>query len=104
MESKSNLLPFHGTIAGSILAVALFFVAAIPLRADDCQKRIISADHKLHEAAQHHGWDSPETQRYRQELMDARTFCWNHGHRWWNEDDHMWHTERDWDVHDHDHD
>jgi hypothetical protein len=55
--------------------------------ADDdgrCQRRIAKADHKLHEAVEHHGW--------------------RERHRWWDEDAHRWHTDRDWDEHDHDHD
>jgi hypothetical protein len=24
-------------------------------------------------------------------------------HRWWDEHEHRWHTERDWDDHDHGH-
>ncbi len=53
---------------------------------DSCQRRIAKADHKLHEAVEHHGWDS----------------CWNQGRRWWDEDGHRWRSERDWDDHDHD--
>ena len=51
---------------------------------DSCQRRIAKADHKLHQAVGHHGW--------------------NERHRWWDEDGHRWHTDRDWDDHDHDHD
>ena len=29
---------------------------------DDCQKRITKADHKLHEAVEHHGWESPQAE------------------------------------------
>ena len=76
---------------------------AAPVRADeDCQKRIIRADHKLHEAAEHHGWDSPQVAKYRHELAEARAWCWEHSHRWWDEDGHRWRTDRDWDDHDHD--
>ena len=88
----------RGTIAASVLAISLLFAASTPLRADDdCQKRIAHADHKLHEAAAHHGWDSPEAAKYRAELNEARSYCWEHNHRWWSEDDHKWHTEHDWD-------
>ncbi|HEY2457456.1 MAG TPA: hypothetical protein VGI13_09155 [Candidatus Acidoferrum sp.] len=85
---------------------AFLFAAGTPiLRADDdCQKRIVRADHKLHEAAEHHGWNSPEAQHYRAELAEARSYCWEHNHRWWDEDGHRWRTDRDWDDHDHDHD
>jgi hypothetical protein len=63
----------------------------------------VKADHRLHEAAAKHGWDSPEAAKGRQELTLAREYCWEHGHRWWDEDAQRWHTDRDWDEHDHDH-
>jgi hypothetical protein len=43
---------------------------------DDCQRRIAKADFKLHEAGERH--------------------------RWWDEDSHRWHGDRDWDDRDHD--
>lgn len=93
-----------GILAASGLGIVLFFAAAAPLRAEnDCQKRIARTDHKLHEAVEHHGWDSPQAAKYRSELAAARSYCWDHSHRWWDEDEHRWRTERDWDDHDHDH-
>ena len=93
-------------LAPAALAAAfLFGAAAPPVRADnDCQKRIIKADHKLHEAIEHHGWQSSQAEHWRHELAEARAHCWEHDHRWWDEDAHRWHTDRDWDEHDHDHD
>ena len=67
-----------------------------------CQRRIAKADHKLHEAVEHHGWESKQAGRARHELREAREHCWNASHRWWDEDGHRWRTERDWDDHDHD--
>jgi hypothetical protein len=105
MKHKANSSWFCATLAATSLGAALFLVGAAPVRADDdCQKRIINADHKLHEAAEHHGWDSPEAAKYRHELAEARSWCWEHSHRWWDEDGHRWRTDRDWDEHDHDHD
>lgn len=80
-------------------------VATPTLRADDddCQRRVVRADHQLHEAAEHHGWDSPQAQRARERLQEARRLCWERGHRWWDEDAKRWHTDRDWDDHDHEH-
>ena len=49
---------------------------------EGCQRRIAKADHKLHEAIEHHGW--------------------RERHRWWDEDGRRWHSDRDWDDHDHD--
>lgn len=97
-------LSLRGTIVVSALASSLCFLGAAAVRADDdCQKRVERADHKLHEAGEHHGWNSPEAAKYREELSQARSHCWEHNHRWWSEDDHRWHTGRDWDEHDHDH-
>jgi hypothetical protein len=83
----------------------LFFLGATSTQArDDCQKRIRRADHKLHEAVEHHGWNSSQADHWRHELAEARSSCWEHNQRWWDEDEHRWHKDRDWDDHDHDHD
>jgi len=94
----------HAVVAPLALGGAFLLAAAGPLRAgDDCQKRTIKADHKLHEAIQKHGPDSPDARHWREELAAARSYCWEHSHRWWDEDAHQWRTERNWDEHDHDH-
>lgn len=81
----------------------LFFTGASSAKADDgCQRRIAQADHKLHEAAERHGWDSRQADHWRHELHEARERCWRESHRWWDEDGHSWHSDRDWDDHDHD--
>jgi hypothetical protein len=91
-------------LLGATLAGTLMLSGAPQLRADDdCQKRIAKADHELHKAAQDHGWDSPQAADRRRELAAAREWCWEHGRRWWDEDAQKWHTEHDWDEHDHDH-
>jgi len=94
------------TLAATALGGFLLLAGTPRALADehDCQRRIARADHRLHEAAEHHGWGSPQAEHARQELREARERCWNRYHRWWDEDDHRWHTERDWDDHDHDHD
>jgi hypothetical protein len=90
-------------LAAGITFGAFLFVAGTPvLLADDCQKKIIHADHELHKAAEKHGWNSPEAEKWRGELNAARSWCWDHGHRWWDEDAHQWRTEH-WDEHDHMH-
>ena len=71
---------------------------------DKCQRRVAKADHRLHEAVEHHGWNSRQADRARHDLHEARERCWNERRRWWDEDGHRWHTDRDWDDHDHDHD
>jgi hypothetical protein len=93
------------------LLAAVAFVGSLAVSgtpralADDdrgCQRRIAKADHRLHEAVEHHGWHSRQADRARQELHEARERCWHERHRWWDEDGHRWHTDRDWDDHDHD--
>jgi hypothetical protein len=97
---------FRKAMLATVASVGLLAVAGTPsARADDdagCQRRIIKADHKLHEAVEHHGWDSKQADRARNELREARERCWRERHRWWDEDGHRWHTDRDWDDHDHD--
>jgi hypothetical protein len=69
---------------------------------DGCQRRVARADHRLHEAIQHHGRRSEQAEHARHELREARERCWRTDRRWWDEDNHRWHTDRDWDDHDHD--
>jgi hypothetical protein len=103
MKLQLNSWGFRAVLSASALGAALFFAGATPLRADDdCQKRIARADHKLHEAAERHGWNSPQAAKWRHELAETRAWCWEHSHRWWDEDGHRWRTDRDWDDHDHD--
>jgi hypothetical protein len=93
----------HTFLAPLALGGAFMLATAGTVRADDdCQKRTIKADHKLHEAIEKHGPDSPDARHWREELATARSYCWEHGHRWWDEDAHQWRTEH-WDDHDHDH-
>jgi hypothetical protein len=88
-----------------MLAAMLIFMGAPSVRADEsaCQRRISRADHRLHEAVEHHGWESRKAGEARQQLREAREYCWSHAHKWWDEDGHRWRTDRDWDDHDHDH-
>jgi len=92
------------TIATLALSGFLMFGGAPRAQANECQDRIRHADHELHKAAKRHGWDSPQAAERRRELAEARAWCWENHHRWWNEEEHRWHTDRDWDDHDHDHD
>jgi len=104
MKTQGNVTRFAKvTLAAATLSGFLLFAGTPTLRADDCRDRTVKADHKLHEAAAKHGWDSPEVAKYRQELTLARESCWDHDHRWWDEDEQRWHSDRDWNDHDHDH-
>ena len=94
-------------LAAAALVGMLAFAGAPRASAEDydrCQRRISKADHKLHEAGEHHGWNSRQADHARRDLREAREHCWNQYHRWWDEDGHRWHTDHDWDDHDHDHD
>jgi hypothetical protein len=107
MRHRLNHSLFGKTaLAAAALAGFLMFTGVPRLRADndDCQRRVVRADHRLHEAIEHHGSRSGQAERRRHELREARERCWNARHRWWNEHEHRWHTERDWDDHDHDRD
>jgi hypothetical protein len=91
----------------SLVALAAFLLcAAVPrLQAEDqdrCQRRVIHAEHELHEAIDRHGRQSRQANHERRELHNARERCWRERHQWWDEHDHRWHTDRDWNEHDHD--
>lgn len=94
-------------LSGAVLTAALLFTAVPRLHAENyerCQRRIARADHELHEAVEKHGRHSKQADHERRELHEARERCWREYHRWWDEDAHRWHTDRDWDEHDHDRD
>jgi len=67
-----------------------------------CQRRVVRADHELHEAIEKHGRNSRQANHERRELHAARERCWRERHEWWDEHEHRWRKERDWDEHDHD--
>jgi hypothetical protein len=101
---RGNLASWKAIVGTGVLAGGLALFGGTPsAKADDCQERIIKADHRLHEAAEKHGWESKQAAHARQELAEARSYCWEHGHRWWDVEGSRWHTDRDWDDHDHDH-
>ena len=82
-----------------------FFIALPRGRAEDmdrCQRRVAHADHELHDAIEKHGRSSRQANHERKELHAARERCWRERQRWWDEHEHRWHTERDWNEHDHD--
>lgn len=86
----------------ALCGLALFAGAPGAQADDGCQRRLAKADHKLHEAAERHGWNSPQADHWRHELREARERCWRENRRWWDEDGHRWRNDRDWDDHDHD--
>jgi hypothetical protein len=107
MRHRLNNMCFRkATLAAVALTGLLALTGAPRVRADEdeCQRRVARADHKLHEAAEHHGWESKQAEHARRDLREARERCWNTYHKWWDEDGRRWHSDRDWDDHDHDHD
>jgi hypothetical protein len=107
MLMRNSQLSFlkSATLTAAALAGLLMFAGAPRLRADDdCQRRIAKADHRLHEAIEHHGYRSEEAEHRRRDLHELRERCWKANHRWWDEHEHRWHAEHDWDDHDHDED
>jgi hypothetical protein len=99
-ERRMGLMEYGKLLlTGGALTAVLLFSGTSGLRANEseCQHRVAKADHRLHEAVEHHGWDSREAEHARHELREAREYCWGTYHRWWDEDDHRWHTDRDWD-------
>lgn len=107
MQIQATISHWVRTIlAAAALAAALTFIGAPVVRADDrgCQRRIAKADQRLHAAVDRHGWQSRQAANARQQLREAREYCWSREHRWWDEHGRRWHTDRDWDDHDHDRD
>jgi hypothetical protein len=104
---KKNLKRFGKTVLATAALSGFLLLAGAPRAAADegaCQHRIARADHRLHEAVEHHGWNSKQADHARHELHEARERCWSAYRKWWDEDGRRWHTDRDWDDHDHDHD
>ena len=104
-RSPEKLYLRKAALAAVALAGFLALTSVTRLRADgdDCRRRVAQADHKLHEAIEHHGYGSKQAAHWRHELQEARERCWRENHKWWDEDAHRWHNDRDWDDHDHDH-
>jgi hypothetical protein len=92
-------------LSGALLTAALLFNTVSRLHAEDqdrCQRRVAHAEHELHESIEKHGRNSKQANHERRELHSARERCWRERHRWWDEHEHRWHNDRDWNEHDHD--
>lgn len=98
MSNRSSL--FAKGFAGMALA-GIVGLCGQQVRADDCQRRVEQADHRLHEAIEHRGYQSDAAEHARHELREARERCWNGNHRWWDPDKKQWRDQRDWDDNDH---
>jgi len=84
IEMRNNLGNWKIPLGTTALAAGLtLFLGAPGAKAnDECQERIVKADHRLHEAIRHHGYESKQAERGREELQEARHYCWEHSHKW----------------------
>lgn len=92
-------------LSAATLAAVLLLVGTSRAAADDqdCRRRTSRADHKLHQAIEHHGYNSRQANHWRHELHEARERCWREHDGWWDVDGSRWRHDHDWDDHDHDH-
>jgi hypothetical protein len=94
------------TSLGVAAIIGASLLVAIPQfqaeTAEQCQRRVVRAEHELHEAIERHGSRSRKAEHERRELREARERCWREHHRWWDEHERRWRSERDWDDRDHD--
>jgi hypothetical protein len=99
-ERRLGILEF-GKLFVTLAALAGFFVMSgaprVQANEEGCEHRTEKADHDLHEAVKHHGYDSRQAEHARHELTAAREYCWNENHKWWDADGHQWRTEHNWD-------
>ena len=100
MDTVKKFLPSAALLAGLLFSPILPQLHAETY--DRCQRRIVHEERELHRAIERHGRNSSQANHERRELRRARERCWSESHRWWDDRDHRWHTERDWDDHDRD--
>jgi hypothetical protein len=85
-------------VLGALVAFLLFTGAPrVTASESECQHRTDKADHNLHDAIKHHGYDSKQADHARHELAEARQYCWDHDHKWWDVEGHSWRVEHNWD-------
>jgi hypothetical protein len=100
MERRLGILEFGKLfVTFAALVGFLLFTGAPRVKANEeaCQHRTEKADHDLHEAIKHHGYDSKQAEHARHELSEAREYCWKESHKWWDQDAHQWRSEHNWD-------
>ena len=101
MDTVKKFLPSLAIAAGLLFCPVLPALHAETY--DRCQRRIIHAEREVNRAVEKHGPHSEQARHERRELRAVRERCWRENHRWWDEREHRWHTEQDWDR-DHDRD
>jgi len=83
-------------LGGAGLSAILLLAGAAPAFAepwDDCRTRVVDARDHLDRAIHRHGVDSEQARRWRHEVEDARAWCWEHHHGWWDADAQRWRTD-----------
>src|SRR5258708_435060 len=103
-NSRANSSVRHLLTAITLTAVFLFLGVPRAAASDSCYRRTEHAEHRLHEAIEHHGYRSRQADHWRHELHEAREHCWRERQQWWNEHEHRWQHAYDWDDNDHDRD
>src|SRR5260221_11061368 len=94
MDSVRKSLLAVTLLAGALLCLALPRLQAEDL--DRCQRRVVHAEHELHEAIEKHGRNSRQANHERRELRAAREHCWRERQVWWGEHGTRWPQERGW--------
>ena len=100
MERRTGILEYGKLfVTLSVLGGFLLFTGAPRVKASEaeCRHRTEKADHDLHEAVKHHGYDSKQAEHARHELSEAREYCWAQDHKWWDVEAHEWRAEHNWD-------
>src|SRR5258706_16140056 len=82
----------------AFVGLVAFSGAPSALADDDrgCQRRIAKADHKLHEAVEHHGGDSRQAGDGPHEMHEAGENWWEQRHPRWGENRQRRHSQRLW--------
>jgi hypothetical protein len=98
-ERRMGMLEYGKLFVTLAALVGFFTLSGAPrVRANEaeCQHRTERADHNLHEAIKHHGYDSKQAEHARHELSEAREYCWKESHKWWDVEGHEWRSEHNW--------
>jgi hypothetical protein len=100
IERRTGILEYGKLfVTLTVLGGFLLFTGTPRVKASEaaCQHRTEKADHDLHEAIKHHGYDSKQAEHARHELSEAREYCWGQDHKWWDVEAHEWRAEHNWD-------
>jgi len=83
-KGLANKVFGKAALATAALGGLLFLAGAPAANAadrDSCDRRIAKADYKLHEAIEHHGYDSRQADHWRHERREAYQRCDRYGYR-----------------------